>query len=493
MRFVGCGIGLFFSHEAHAGDKPNIIFFLVDDMGWMDCSVYGSKYYETPNIERLATLGKVFTNAYTASPLSSPTRASILTGRYPERFGLTTPAGHLPPNPDEILLDDKAVPWKKMVDPKSRTFMPLDEITLAESLKKAGYTTAHIGKWHLGHHEYWPEHQGFDINIAGGHYPGPPSFFSPYQIETLPDGPKGEYLTDRLTNEALTYIEEHKDTLFFLNFWQYAVHAPYQGHLALINKYGNKIDPRGMQSNAIMGAMIESMDRSLGLVLDKLTELGLLDNTLIIFFSDNGGNMYDLVNGIFPTNNAPLREGKGNIHEGGIRVPCIVVWPGKVKAGSVSEEIISSVDFYPTLLEVTGLKPEKDQVIDGHSLLSELTGGLKVERGPVYCHFPHYIPATGNLPSSSIRLGNWKMIREYGESADRTTRYCLYNLKNDISETRDLSSRYPSRVRKLDKMITRHLNQTQGIIPVLNPEYNRDAESPMGKKPVFPIEKYPSY
>ncbi len=493
LFIVGCVFGFLFPNALLASEKPNIIFFLVDDMGWMDCSVYGSRYYETPNIDRLASMGKVFTSAYTASPLCSPTRASILTGRYPERFGLTTPAGHLPPNPDEILLDNKAVGWKKMVDPRSRTFMPLQEITLAESLKEAGYTTAHIGKWHLGYQEFWPEHQGFDINIAGGQYPGPPSFFSPYKIETIKDGPPGEYLTDRLTSEAVSYIESHKDTLFFLNFWQYAVHAPYQGHTSLINKYSGKTDPRGMQSNAIMGAMIESMDESLGRILDKLIETGLLEKTIIVFFSDNGGNMYDLVNGIFPTNNSPLKNGKGNIHEGGIRVPCMVCWPGKVTPGSVSDEVICSVDFYPTLLEVAGIKPKKEQEIDGVSLVPILTGDSRFDRGPVFCHFPHYIPATDNLPSSSIRYGQWKLIREYGEGSDRTDKYCLFDLKNDIGEQHDLSAKHPSLVRKLNRKITHHLQHTGGIIPIRNPDFNPSVESPMGRKPVFPIADYPSY
>jgi arylsulfatase A-like enzyme len=493
FRFIGCGLGFIVPDALLAGEKPNIIFFLVDDMGWMDCSVNGSKYFETPNIERLASMGKVFTNAYTANPLCSPTRASILTGRYPERFGLTMPSGHMPPNPDEILLEKTAESWKKMVEPKSRTFMPLQEITLAESLKKAGYATVHIGKWHLGYPEYWPEHQGFDINIGGGHYPVPPSYFSPYHIETLPDGPEREYITDRLTSEALSYIDSHKDTLFFMNFWHYAVHAPFQGHVELISKYSQKTDPRGMQSNAIMGAMIESMDKSLGLILDKLIEKGLLEKTIIVFFSDNGGNMYELVNGILPTNNAPLRYGKGNIHEGGIRVPCIISWPGKIAAGSVSDEAICSIDFYPTLLEAAGLKPEKDQEIDGVSLLPYLTQGSKINRSFIYFHFPHYVACMDNLPSSAVRFGQWKLIREYGEGANRTDKYYLYDLKKDIGEQHDLSAVYPSLVRKLNRKITHHLEQTGGIIPILNPEYNPDAESPMGKKLLFPLEKYPSY
>ena len=373
------------------GQKPNIIFFLVDDMGWMDCTVNGSQYYETPNIERLAKRGMTFSNAYVANPLCSPTRASILTGKYPERFHLTTPAGHLPPNPKEPLMKDKAPEWNKVICPGSRTFMPLEEFTISEALKKAGYTTAHIGKWHLGFEEYWPEKQGFDVNIAGGAYTGPPSYFSPYQIVTLPDGPDREYITDRLTNEALQYIHENRDTTFYLNMWHYAVHAPYQGQNNIIEKYAKKTDPRGKQDNAIMGAMIESMDKSLGQILDKLEELSLSDNTLIVFFSDNGGNMYDLINGNTATNNYPLKMGKGNIHEGGVRVPCFISWPGKIAQNSKSNELICSVDFYPTLLEIARLKKQKGQVLDGESLASLLLSGEKLKSREVYCHFPHYI------------------------------------------------------------------------------------------------------
>jgi len=473
--------------------KPNIIFFLVDDMGWMDCTVNGSQYYETPNIERLAQSGITFSNAYVANPLCSPTRSSILTGKYPERFHLTMPAGHLPPNPDEPLMKDKAPEWNKVICPGSRTFMPLEEFTIAEALKTAGYTTAHIGKWHLGFEDYWPEKQGFDVNIAGGAYPGPPSYFSPYQIVTLPDGPDKEYVTDRLTNEALQYIQKNKDTTFYLNMWHYAVHAPYQGQNNIIEKYSKKTDPRGKQDNAIMGAMIESMDKSLGRILDKLEELNLSDNTILVFFSDNGGNMYDMINGTTATNNFPLKMGKGNIHEGGVRVPCIISWSGKIAQNSKSDELICSVDFYPTFLEIAGLKKQKGQVLDGVRLSPLLLSGKKLKSREVYCHFPHYVQATGNYPSSSVRQGDWKFISVYGEGTERTPKYELYNLKTDIGEEYNLADKYPELVKKLNKLVKKHLNETGGIIPVLNPVYNPGTQSPMGIKPIFPIEKYPSY
>ena len=474
-------------------NRPNIIFFLVDDMGWIDCTVNGSQYYETPNIERLAKRGITFSNAYAANPLCSPTRSSIMTGKYPHRFHLTTPGGHLPPNPDVHLMKESAAAWNKVICPGSRTFMPLEEYTIAEALKTAGYTTAHMGKWHCGQEAYWPEHQGFDINIAGGNYPGPPSYFSPYKNVKLTDGPDKEYITDRLTEEALKYLDSHKDTTFYLNLWHFAVHAPFQGQRGLMKKYELKKDPRGKQDNAIMGAMVESMDKSLGRILDKLDQLKLAENTLIIFFSDNGGNMYDLIEGKTATNNFPLKMGKGNIHEGGVRVPCIISWPGKIKPNIKTDEVICSIDFYPTLLDIAGLKPQKDQIIDGVSLSSLLLSGKSLKKREIYCHFPHYVPATDNYPSTSVRSGDWKLIRVYGEGANQTSAYELYNLKADIGETNNLADSNPKLVAKLDKLIEKHVNDTQGIFPVINPKYKAGSESPMGKKSVFPIEKYPSY
>ena len=489
--FLASGFNL--QAEKRVQPKPNMIFFLVDDMGWMDCTVNGSKYYETPNIERLAKRGIVFTSAYTVNPLCSPTRASILSGKYPERFHLTTPSGHLPPNPDTPLMKESAAAWNKVVCPDSRHFMPLEEYTIAEALKTAGYATAHMGKWHCGQEAYWPEKQGFDINIGGGSYPGPPSYFSPYHNVKLKDGPDKEYITDRLTDEALKYLETHKDTTFYLNLWHFAVHAPYQGQMDLIRKYEQKKDPRGKQDNAIMGAMIESMDKSLGRILDKLDELKLAENTIIIFFSDNGGNMYDLINGKTATNNFPLKYGKGNIHEGGVRVPCIISWPGKIKPNQTSDELIASIDFYPTMLDFAGLKPLKNQILDGVSLYPLLLEGKKLKKRDLFCHFPHYVPATDNYPSTSVHSGDWKLIRVYGEGPNRTPAYELYNLKDDMGENNNLAEKYPKLVAKLDKLIEKHVNETKGIFPILNPKYKAGTESPMGKKPIFPIEKHPSY
>ena len=473
-----------------AGERPNIIFFLVDDMGWMDSTLYGSKYYRTPNVERLARRGMMFTNAYAANPLCSPTRASIMTGKYPCRLGITTPACHLPPQPDQPILGKTARPWHKVICPRSRRFLPLAEYTLAEAFGDAGYATGFIGKWHLGHAKWWPKAHGFDVNIAGGHYPGPPSYFSPYRIKTLADGPRGEYITDRLTDEAAGYIRKAArpgGKPFMLCFWHYAVHAPFQGKEELVRTYRNRTDPRGKQGCATMGAMIQSMDESLGRLLDTLDQLKLSDRTIIIFFSDNGGNMYNSVEGRPPTNNHPLRAGKGSIYEGGVREPCVVVWPGQVKPGSTSDQVISSVDWYPTMLEMARIaRPAKAQ-LDGVSIVNILKGTPALDREAVFCHFPHYIPATGNLPATSVRKGKWKLIRLYGEGPDRSNACELYNLADDISETTNLAAKMPAKVRELDALIDEHLRATGAVVPVVNPAYDPAAKPPPpGKRPKAP-------
>ncbi|MDG1729335.1 MAG: sulfatase [Algibacter sp.] len=491
---LGCkGTNVKGKETANSNDKPNIIFFMVDDMGWMDSEVYGSEYYETPNINRLANMGMRFTRAYAANALCSPTRGSILTGSHPGRYGLTSAAGHLPPNPNKNLEAKRGAPWMKVACPTSSSFMPLEEFTLPEALKTNGYTTAHIGKWHLGHEEYWPEHQGFDINIGGGHHPGPPNFFSPYNISTLPDKKDKEYITDRITDEAITFIENHKDKPFYLNFWQFAVHAPFQAPLSLIDKYKKKKDPRGMQKNPIMGGMIEKMDESLGRMLDKLEELKIMENTIIVFFSDNGGNMYNIVNGEYPTNNYPLSYGKANIHEGGVRVPCIVVWNGKIKPNTTSNEMIQSIDFYPTLLEATNTKVNPNQIVDGISILNHLKSSKPLERKAIYSHFPHYFPVTHNVPSTAVWYENYKLIKEYGEGENRTNGFKLYDLSKDIGEKNDISNKYPELVEKLKVMIENHIIDIGGLLPIKNPNYNPNAESRMGIQSDFPIEKYPSY
>ncbi|MGQ9732110.1 MAG: sulfatase [Candidatus Zipacnadales bacterium] len=459
--------------------RPNVLFILIDDLGWMDTTVYGSRYYETPGIERLAQRSMVFTDAYAANPLCSPTRASILTGMYPARWGLTLPAGHLPPLPsDHPLFPPEGPPWQKMLQPESARFLPLEERTLAEALKEEGYRTGFIGKWHLGQpEEYWPQYQGFDVNIGGGGYPSPPSYFSPYRIKPLPDGPEGEYIADRLTDESLRFLESHRDEPFFLCLWHYSVHAPYQAKEAYIDQYKDRVDPRGKQANPVMAAMIKSMDESIGRVLDKLDALGLTQETIIFFFSDNGGNMYDRVppGNWPPTNNAPLRSGKGSIYEGGVRVPLMVCWPGVVKPGSRCSEVVSSVDFYPTILEMVGARPEPNKILDGESLVPLLRRQGKLKREAIFCHFPHGpVPPTGRLcqPCTSVRKGDWKLIRFYETSDDFPNEYELYNLREDIGETNNLAGKRPAIVKELAALIEAFLQETKALVPIPNPNYD---------------------
>ena len=455
--------------------RPNIVFFLADDMGWMDSSVYGSQYYDTPNMERLAKRGMRFTDAYAANPLCSPTRASILTGKFPARLRITTPAGHLPPlPPDRPLLAAKAGPSRKIICPISRRFLPPAEYTIGEALRDAGYRTGFVGKWHLGlRPEHWPETQGFDLSFHGAPDPGPRSFFSPYQFRagTVTDGPKGEYITDRLTAEAVKYMEANRKGPFFLCLWHYAVHAPWGHKEEITKRYRGKVDPRGKQNNPVMASMLKSLDESLGRVLDTLDRLKLTDNTIIIFMSDNGGNVHEIVEGHPPTNNAPLRGGKAMIYEGGTREPMLVAWPGTVRPGSTCSEMVQSIDFYPTLLDMAGVAPKEGKLLDGESIVPLLkqTGSLK--RDAIFCHFPHGLGRL-NYPSTYVRQGPWKLIRFYHDGPNGTHRYELYNLTADISETTNLADKHPARVKQMDALIDGFLKRTDALVPIPNPNYN---------------------
>jgi len=440
----------------------------------MDTTVYGSRYYRTPNINRLAARGMRFTDAYAANPLCSPTRASIMTGKWPARLGITTPAGHLPPIPDEPIMPDRAAHNRRMICPRSRRFLPTDEHTIAEALRDAGYRTGFVGKWHLGLPDtYWPEKQGFEFSFHGAPDPGPRSYFSPYRFRagTVTDGPAGEYITDRATAEAVGYLEKHRDEPFFLCLWHWAVHAPFQAKEDLVEAYRPRRDPRAKQDCPVMAAMIQSLDESVGAVLDALDRLHLAESTIIVFFSDNGGNMYNTVDGTTPTSNAPLRSGKGSIYEGGVREPMIVVWPGVVQPGSQCSEVVSSVDFYPTLLAMAGASPKSGQTLDGVSLVPLLKGTGRLDREAIFCHFPHYIPATGNLPGTSVRAGRWKLIRLYGEGPNRTDVHELYDLSADIGETKNVADAHPETVVRLSRLIDGFLEETGAIVPKPNPVY----------------------
>ncbi len=451
----------------------NIVFILCDDLGWKDLSCYGSEFYETPNLDRLAAGGMRFTEAYASCPVCSPTRASAMTGKYPATVGITQYIGG---HKTGALCD---VPYFDR--------LPETEHTIASALKeRANYQTWHVGKWHLGSWRSHPEDHGFEINIGGCHRGAPHGvgYFSPWNdaFPNLPDGPDGEYLTDRLNDEAIHLIQARdKDRPFFLNYWPYAVHTPIEAPEPLIEKYRQKakaqglckIDPfepgenqgitrRTIQSDPAYAAMVENLDTNIGKLVEALESEGLIQDTLIIFTSDNGG--LATAEGS-PTCNAPLAEGKGWMYEGGTREPLIAYCPGLVAAGTVSNVVTTTPDFYPTFLELAGIAPIPSQHTDGVSILPALTGAADFDRGPVFWHYPHY-SNQGGKPGCSIRDGDWKLIEFFEDD-----RLELYNLCTDISEEQDLADTQPAIRDRLAKQLADWRTSVHALIPRPNPHW----------------------
>ncbi len=436
---------------------PNFVFFLIDDQGWVDTGVYGSDLYETPHIDALAASGMRFTDAYAASPVCSPTRASILTGQHPARLDIT----------DWIGGSQRGM----LLPAEYQRQLPLESVTIAELLGQAGYVSAFIGKWHLGDDPYLPQQQGFALNV-GGHGAGQPaSYFYPYRAQDgrstrwdvphLANGSEGEYLTDRLTDEALEFLETRGDEPFLLYLAHYAVHTPIESKDELTARYGAKLDSlpphqgplvveehgraftRRVQDDPAYAGMVHSLDASVGRVLQRLDDLGIADETVVIFMSDNGG-LSTLARGPnAPTANVPLRAGKGWLYEGGIREPMLVRWPGVVEQGSICSEPVTSTDFFPTMLEMAGLSARPELHRDGLSLVPLLTGQRALARDALYWHFPHY-HGSGNRPSGAVRVGNHKLIEWFEDGAVE-----LYDLASDLSETTDLSQQMPERAAAL--------------------------------------------
>lgn len=459
-----------------AETKPNVLFIMADDLGWADTTLYGhTKLYKTPNLERLAERGMVFTRAYSDSPLCSPTRSAILTGLSPARTGITAPNCHLP----QVVLESKPGTMgpgnKKVIVPGVVTRLDTKYHTMAEAFKEAGYATGHFGKWHLGPEPYSPLQHGFDVDVP--HWPGPGpagSFVAPWKFKDFdPDaGVPNQHIEDRMAQEAVEYMEKHKGGPFFLNYWMFSVHAPFDAKKALIEKYRGKVDPEDAQRSPTYAAMVESMDDAVGTLMDALDRLGIADNTVIVFFSDNGGNMYDSVDGTSPTSNAPLRGGKATMYEGGIRVPMIVAWPGIVGKGTKSDQIVQGCDFYPTFVKGLGLKPEQGQVFDGTDIMPALRGG-KLSRDAIFSYFPHDPPVPDWLPPSvAVISGDWKLIRLFHGGENGAHRWKLFNLAEDIGETKDLSAADPERVRAMDALIAKFLENTGAVLPVPNPAFN---------------------
>ena len=431
--------------------NPNVVLILVDDLGWRDTGCYGSSFYKTPNVDRLAASGKRFTNACSANPLCSPTRASILTGQYPTRLGFTSASGHIK-GVYQSKEQTNASPDARAAGPSSVNYLSLDYYTLGKAMKDAGYATAFFGKWHMGYKPYVPENHGFDYVVGGREHPGPPGtnperkFYPPWSGDTLQPNPEADvHIDDYLGLKAVNYISKHKDNPFFICFWLYDVHAPFQSKKELIEKWKKKVDPANPQRCPTMAAMIQVMDDNVCRVLDALEANGIADDTIVIFTSDNGGNMYDVADGTTPTNNEPLRSGKGNNYEGGVRVPLIIRWPGKTRPGSINPSVISTVDHYPSILEMTDQKMQPQHHKDGISYVPALMNKIH-DRGPTLCDFTHFVPATMNIPNTTLLNGQWKIYRFWFDGPGQEHRYELYNIVNDIGETQNLAATHPDRV-----------------------------------------------
>lgn len=451
---------------ALVAQRPNLVVVLVDDLGWTDLACQGSRYFETPHIDALAAEGLRFTQGYAAAAVCSPTRAAILTGRSParthvtdwirarfQRGGLGTPTE----NPTATV----GGPEQALLCPPNPYRLELGEVTLAEVLHDAGYATCHIGKWHLGDDAFYPEHQGFEENHGGCDFGQPPSYFDPYTnpalpagIPTLPPRQKGEFLTDREAEEAVSFIRRHKDSPFFLYYAPYAVHVPIQAKAEVAAHYEAKAKTN--QKNAKYAALVQSVDDAVGRIVDELGAQGLTERTMLLLTSDNGGLLG-------PTDNAPLRSGKGHPYEGGLRVPWIVRWPGVVKPGTVSDCQVTSVDLMPTVLDAVGQEPPPGVVLDGVSLLPQLKGEEPVARA-LFWHFPHY---RGDItPFSAVRDGDWKLILRYEGPALE-----LFDLRQDPGEQHDVATAHPDRVASLRALLDEHLRSCDARLPVANPKH----------------------
>ncbi|SMO44018.1 Arylsulfatase A [Fodinibius sediminis] len=456
--------------QPEKNDRPNIVFFLVDDLGWKDIGSFGSTFYETPNIDALAAEGMSFLQAYAASPVCSPTRASIMAGKNPGRMNTTDWFGA--PQPDRV--EGHWTQDKPLLPARYQPYLPLEEETIAEALKQHGYRTFFAGKWHLGREEkYWPENQGFDVNKGGYHKGQPNNYFSPYDNPRLSDGPNGEHLPDRLAAETVDFIKKSGDAPFFAYLSFYSVHNPQQARKDLIDKYKEKKEELGLeekwgqegdrkvrliQESAVYAGMVEAMDQAVGKVIRSIREREIEENTIVIFFSDNGGLSTSEGH---PTSNRPLRAGKGWMYEGGIREPMIIKWPGVTTPGAATQEPVVSMDFYPTILEAAGLPLQPEQHRDGKSLVP-LLQGKRMDRGPLYFHYPHY-GNQGGSPSSAIRRGDYKLIEFYEDGHTE-----LYNISDDMAEQSNLVDEKPELVRELKQRLDRWKSSVGARLPSEN-------------------------
>ncbi|MCF7957119.1 MAG: sulfatase [Phycisphaerae bacterium] len=483
IKVLGAGVASLavprLARTENVGKKMNFVFVLVDDLGWTDLGCYGSSFYDTPHLDRLAREGMRFTNAYAACPVCSPTRASIMAGKYPARMDTTDYFGAPQPNPKSRWQQSKS-----LFPAAYNTHLALEEVTLAEALQENGYKTFYAGKWHLGETDkYWPENQGFDVNQGGWRGGGPyggKKYFSPYGNPRLEDGPEGEHLPDRLASETCKFIDQNAEKPFLAYLAFYSVHTPLMTRKDLKEKYEAKRKAmenagdiwgkegsrkvRQVQEHAVYAGMVSAMDQAVGKVLDKLRATGLDKNTAVIMMSDNGGLSTSEGH---PTSNLPLRAGKGWLYEGGIREPMIIRWPGVTKPGSVCDEPVISTDFYPTMLEMGQLPARPKQHCDGVSLVPLLkqTGTLK--RDAIYWHYPHH-GNQGGTPGGAIRMGDYKLIEFYDDM-----RVELYNLKADIGEKHNLAGTMPGKAKAMVKMLHDWRKQVDAKMPTPNPDYKK--------------------
>ncbi len=447
------------THASAHLQKPNFVFILVDDLGWADISCYGNRFHETPHIDRLAREGMRFTDAYAACPVCSPTRASIVSGQYPARVGITD------------FITGHWRPYEKLRVPINKTqYLPLESVTIAEALKSAGYVSGLFGKWHLGGRNHFPDKQGFDEMLVTG---GPH-----FNFRTTPtmDLDEDAYQAEVLTTRCEQFIEKHKNESFCAFLTHYAVHIPLQARKELIEKYEKKTKPPTGINNPIYAAMVEHVDHSVGRILHKIDECGIRDNTVVIFFSDNGGLRQKFTgDGPIVTTNAPLRDEKGTLYEGGIREPLIVRWPGVIETGSLCDVPVTSVDFYPTMLEIAGAQSASEHTLDGKSIVPLLEQNGSFERDAIFWHYPHYHHST---PAGAIREGNWKLIEFFEDHHQE-----LYNLKEDIGEKNNLVSKYPDIAKTLQKKLETWRKSVDAEMPAKNPNYNPDRAEEWGKHP----------
>ncbi len=431
--------------------RPNIVVIMADDLGWKDLHCYGNQKLDTPHLDQLARDGMRFTDAYSASPVCTPTRAAMMVGESPARLQITN---HAPGHPVGFIK-----PGTEIATPDWLRHLPLEKVTLAEQLKQAGYATGFVGKWHLSHRpknapgpsepELRTEHQGFDLNIGGCSFGGPPSYFEPYRIPNIEARADGDYLPDRCADECIKFVKANRDRPFFLCWWNYSVHYPFEAPQELIRKYESRQGP-GIE-NPTYAAMIEGMDRAIGKFLDGLEELDLADNTFVVFTSDNGP---------FAANVKPLRAEKGHLYEGGIRVPMMVRWPDKIRAGSESSTPVISMDIHATVLDLVKLDADSGNTPDGLSLIPLLTEQQALDRTAIYFHYPNYAFHKQNRLGSAIRSGEFKLIKFYDDESVE-----LYNLQDDLGETRNLVEQLPEKARQLEAELSRWLSASGAGLP----------------------------